>query len=64
MTRSTPPKAGNGYDAELEQRIAGMRAFLLALEPDSDAEALRLLREAFPDLPLAERVTACNGWRR
>ena len=64
MTRSTPPDAPTSYEAELERRIAGMRALLLALEPDSDAEALRLLRDAFPDLPLAERVKACAGWKR
>ena len=63
VTRNTPLQARPSYDEELERRIAGMRAFLLALEPDSDAEALRLLREAFPDLPLAERVKACSGWR-
>jgi len=51
------------YDGELERRIAGMRAFLAALRPDTDAEALRLLREAFPDLPLVERVNACGSWR-
>lgn len=52
------------YDPELELRIAAMRAFLAALGPDSDAEALRLLRNAFPDLPLVERVTAAGDWRR
>jgi hypothetical protein len=63
VTRTTPPEPSGGYEKELEERIAGMRAFLVALEPDSDAEALRLLREAFPDLPLAERVKACAGWK-
>lgn len=63
MTRETPPDPSGGYERELEERIAGMRAFLAALEPGSDAEALRLLREAFPDLPLAERVKACAGWK-
>jgi hypothetical protein len=63
VTRSTSPQARPSYEEELERRIAGMRALLLALEPDSDAEALRVLREAFPDLPLAERVKACAGWR-
>lgn len=64
MTSEKPPHADLAYEASLEARIAGMRAFLTALGPDSDAEALRALREAFPDLPLAERVKACGGWRR
>jgi hypothetical protein len=60
----TPPDASEpGYGAELETRIGGMRALLAAIRPGSDAEALRVLREAFPDLPLAERVSACRGWR-
>jgi hypothetical protein len=38
-------------------RIAGLRAA-------STAEALRALRLAFPDLPLAARVTALEAIRR
>jgi hypothetical protein len=51
------------YDPELEARIKAMRAFLDALDPGTDAEALKLLRQAFPELPLAERVAACGGWK-
>jgi hypothetical protein len=38
-------------------RIAGLRAV-------STAEALRALRTAFPDMPLAARVTALEAMRR
>ena len=38
-------------------RIAGLRAA-------STAEALRALRAAFPDMPLAARVTALEAIRR
>ena len=38
-------------------RIAGLRAA-------STAEALRALRAAFPDLPLATRVNALEAMRR
>lgn len=48
----------------LTLRIAAMRALLQSLGPCSDREVLALLREAFPDLPLAERIEAFNRWRR
>jgi hypothetical protein len=38
-------------------RITGLRAV-------STAEALRVLRAAFPDMPLAARVTALEAMRR
>ena len=34
------------------------------LRPASTAEALRELRSAFPDMPLAARVTALEAMRR
>ena len=34
------------------------------LHPSSTAEALRELRSAFPDIPLAARVTALEAVRR
>lgn len=40
--------------------IDEMRAFLVRARPGSAADALRLLRAAFPDAPLAERVAACG----
>ena len=50
--------------AVLGLRIAAMRALLQSLGPTSDRDALALLREAFPDLPLAERIEAFGRWRR
>lgn len=57
------PVLPNRYDARLEERIAAMRAFLSLRGPGTDSEALRLLRTAFPDLPLAERVAAFGTWK-
>ncbi|WP_020185737.1 hypothetical protein [Methylopila sp. 73B] len=38
-----------------------MRAFLQRSRPATTAEALRLLRGAFPAAPLRLRVAACEG---
>jgi len=40
--------------------IAAMAQLLAATHPDTDAEALRVLREAYPDLPLAMRLAALS----
>ncbi|SON55978.1 hypothetical protein HDIA_2437 [Hartmannibacter diazotrophicus] len=40
------------------QRVELMRDYLNASSPASGNEALRLLRDAFPDTPLSERVDA------
>lgn len=47
--------------AEAGSRLAAMRRHLEAARPASGNEALRLLRQAFPDTPLAERVKAADG---
>ena len=49
--RSLPPPP----PAAVEQ----MRSYLGGMKPMSVAEQLRLLRTAFPDAPLADRVSAC-----
>lgn len=48
--------AGRAYAPALEERITAMREMLDHLRPGSDAEALGLLRAAFPEVSLAERV--------
>ena len=53
MTRRT--------EAELAQ---AMTRHLQAERPQSDSEALRLLRRAFPDSPLTQRVIALAGMMR
>lgn len=42
-------------------RNAEMRRVLAAIQPDSAAHALRALRDAFPDVPLDERVRMVAG---
>jgi hypothetical protein len=54
---------GDGFDPKLvgrllEDRIAAMKRLVLIMGPGSNAEALRALRDAFPDAPLSERVAA------
>lgn len=44
----------------IDGRIAEMRAHLARIRPTSDAEALRSLRTAFPDVSLAVRVAALS----
>lgn len=41
-------------------RMQAMREHLLRARPGSGNEALRVLRRAFPDAPLAERVRAAG----
>ncbi len=50
--------------AEAGSRLAAMRRHLEATRPASGNEALRLLRQAFPDTPLADRVKAADGIHR
>ena len=49
--------------ARLDQRIADMRRLLRALEPSSAASALKVLRDAFPEIPLEDRVRALTELR-
>jgi hypothetical protein len=55
-------RAGS-YATELETRIRAMRALLAARDPDTDSAALKLLREAFPDVSLSDRILACGAWK-
>ncbi|MDK9696215.1 MAG: hypothetical protein OEL76_07485 [Siculibacillus sp.] len=61
-----PPDRGSEtpavrYVASLEARIAAMREALAHMRPGSDAEALGVLRAAFPGSSLSERVAALTG---
>lgn len=53
--RPVPPETP--LTQAMMDRISGLR-------PMSTAEALRALRSAFPDIPLAARVTALEAMRR
>jgi hypothetical protein len=45
-----------------EHLVRAMRAVLASRHPESAAEALRLLRHGYPDIPLAMRIAAiCAG---
>jgi hypothetical protein len=49
--------------AILDRRIAEMRRMLADMQPGSAASALRVLRDAFPEASLAERVRALTAAR-
>lgn len=53
-----------GSTTELDARIAEMRSLLARMRPGSDAEALKALRDAFPQSSLAERVAVLAGGAR
>jgi len=57
-----PPQSGRrSYDPALEDRVAAMHAMLTRTRPGSDAEALKALRDAFPEASLSERVAVLSG---
>jgi hypothetical protein len=41
--------------------VDDMRALVKSMQPRTTAEALRVLRNAFPNAPLGMRVAACCG---
>jgi hypothetical protein len=49
------------FSAVLDRRISEMRHLLTAIQPASPAVTLRALREAFPDVPLEERMRVMTG---
>ncbi len=48
----------------IDARVAEMRAFLARMRPTSDAEALKCLRDAFPEASLSARVAVIAGAAR
>ncbi|MCX5514998.1 hypothetical protein C3941_11640 [Kaistia algarum] len=51
------------FIAALDLQIAQMRRVLDLMAPVTGAEAMRSLRDAFPEAPLAERTLAVAGMR-
>jgi len=58
---SPAPFEPSRRETDLDRRIAAMRAMLALARPGSDAEALRVLRDAFPETTLAERVAVLSA---
>jgi hypothetical protein len=55
------PLTEAGSDAS-DRLVRAMRTVLASQRPESAAEALRLLRRGYPDIPLAVRIAAmCAG---
>lgn len=59
VTPSLAPKSGPLASAQ-GRALSDMRAYLSRAKPQSPSEALRLLRNAYPDAPLSLRVAACG----
>lgn len=55
----TPSKPGPPLSRQ-PRTVADMRVFLAGLNPESAAESLRLLRNAYPEAPLSLRIAACG----
>jgi hypothetical protein len=55
---SPPTAAGSG---ESESLVRAMTAVLARWRPQSTAEALRMLRQGYPDAPLAMRIAAMSA---
>lgn len=51
------------FDTAVDSRVGDMRRLLEKLSGQSTAEAMRVLRDAFPDAPLDERVRAMKSSR-
>jgi hypothetical protein len=49
------------HDPRVNQRVAEMRQLLIEMQAIDTASALRSLRRAFPNAPLADRVRALSG---
>jgi len=59
-TLSDAPAASGDAD----QLMRAMRAVLARQRPASAAEALRLLRRGYPEIPLAMRIAALSAARK
>lgn len=60
QAEGTGCRADPAQAALLDARIRDMRRVVQLARPGSHAEALRALREAFPETTLAERVAALD----
>ena len=63
-SRTSGLAAGDAaFSLLLDRRIAEMRRLLAAMRPHTTAEALKALRNAFPDTPLDEHLAAIEATR-
>lgn len=59
-----PGWQADAHAMAIDARVAEMRAFLVRMRPSSDAEALKCLRDAFPETSLSSRVAVIAGAAR
>jgi hypothetical protein len=55
------PSAAAGAEGESDHLVHAMTAVLARQRPGSTAEALRMLRRGYPDIPLALRIAAMRA---
>lgn len=60
---ATLPADDPRFLAAMDLQIAQMRRVLELMHPTTGADALRSLREAFPEAPFEERARAVAGMR-
>ncbi len=58
IVQQAAPRPLQVLASQQDRRLGEMRAMLARLAPQSASEALRLLRNAYPDAPLSLRVAA------
>lgn len=51
------------YDDDIDAQVARLRAILKMMAPETGSQALGALRNAAPNLPLAERIKAIGVTR-
>src|SRR5262245_13144142 len=56
--------ATTGAPSDSDRLLRAMTAVLARQQPSSAAEALRLLRHGYPEIPLAMRIAALNAVRK
>ena len=65
-TRAANPQldATIGAPSDSDRLLRAMTAVLARQQPSSAAEALRLLRRGYPEIPLAMRIAALSAARK
>lgn len=60
LISAAPPRQGAPLASAHDRSLADMKAYLARSKPQSPSEALRLLRNAYPEASLGLRVAACG----
>ena len=61
--KRTRTAADPKFQAELDEQIRRMPEMLRLMAPETGSMALGAIRQAFPDVPLSDRVQALKDYR-